>query len=130
MRRSLELLFLLALLAGCSKDGVDELPPQQWRQLNIAVQTHPAPVAVGMNEFVVIVSQRGVRPRYDYLVSIRTDSSDPWKQTIQDGEIGVFRRALLVRPGQSMLQVRIKYNKEEGILHFPLYQHPRSATNG
>ncbi len=130
MKRSLELLLLLALLAGCSKNGVDELPPQQWHQLNISVQTHPAPVEVGMNEFVVIVSKRGVRPRAGYLVSIRTDDRDPWKQTIQDGEIGVFRRALLVRPDQTMLQVRVQYKKEVGILRFPLYQHPQAPANG
>jgi len=130
MKRSLELLLLLALLAGCSNNGVDELPPQQWHHLKISVQTHPAPVEVGMNEFVVIVSRRGVRPRAGYLVSIRTDDRDPWKQTIQDGEIGVFRRALLVRPKQTILQVKVQYKNEEGILHFPLYPHPLPAANG
>jgi hypothetical protein len=61
------------------------------------------------------------RPASDLIVSLRTDDQDAWKQAIQDGQIGVYRRAVDVEPGtRSVLQVQIKRSGEEGVLRFPL----------
>ncbi len=74
-----------------------------------------------MNEFLVMVTDRRGRPAYDLIVSLRADDQDEWKQAIQDGQVGVYRRAVRVGAGaRSVLQVRMKRNGIEETLYFPL----------
>jgi len=55
------------------------------------------------------------------VVSVRTDDDDQWVQAIQDGEVGVYRRAARVAFGtRSVLQVQIKGDGSEEVLRFPL----------
>lgn len=114
-------LFFLLLLAACGGDRVADTQPQTWQDAAVQVESRPSPPRPGMNEFLVIVTGKG-GPIHDIMVSIRTDDQDPWVQAIQDGDIGVFRRAAQVAPGtRSVLQVQIKRNGgAEGVLRFPL----------
>jgi hypothetical protein len=112
---------MLALLAGCSGGRVPDSVPQQWQGLEVRVESRPSPPEPGMNEFLVIITDRHGQPGWDYLVEVRSADADSWKQAIQDGREGVFRRAALVAPGErSVLQVRLRRNDQETVLRFPL----------
>ncbi|CAH1069815.1 hypothetical protein [Candidatus Nitrotoga sp. 1052] len=117
-------LFFLVLLAACGGDRVADTQPQKWQDAEVRVESRPSPPRPGVNEFLVIVTgERG--PVHDIMVSVRTDDHDQWIQAIQDGEVGVYRRAAKVAPGtRSVLQVQIKRNGAEGVLRFPLNLSP------
>lgn len=117
-------LFFLVLLVACSGDRVADTQPQKWQDAEVRVESRPSPPRPGVNEFLVIVTgKRG--PVHDIMVSVRTDDQDQWIQAIQDGEVGVYRRAAKVAPGtRSVLQVQMKHNGVEGILRFPLNLSP------
>lgn len=117
-------LFFLALLVACSGDQFADTQPQKWQGAEVRVESRPSPPRPGVNEFLVIVTgERG--PVHDIMVSVRTDDQDQWIQAIQDGEVGVYRRAAKVAPGtRSVLQVQIKRNGAEGVLRFPLNLSP------
>lgn len=113
-------LFFLVLLVACGGDRVADTQPQKWQDAEVRVESRPSPPRLGVNEFLVIVTgERG--PIHDVMVSVRTDDQDQWIQAIQDGEVGVYRRAAKVAPGtRSVLQVQMKRNGVEGVLRFPL----------
>ncbi len=119
----INLLFLL-LLVACGGDRVADTQPQKWQDAEVRVESRPSPPRPGVNEFLVIVTgKRG--PVHDIMVSVRTDDQDQWIQAIQDGEVGVYRRAAKVAPGtRSVLQVQMKHNGVEGVLRFPLNLSP------
>lgn len=126
-------LLLPVLLAGCGGNPADDIAPQHWKGYVIDVQTRPAPVVRGMNEFIVLISRENGRPPdgRKFIVSIRVDESDPWKQMIQDGYMGVFRRAARVTdPDADELNVQIQRNDDLGYLRFPLKppSHPAGAA--
>ncbi len=115
------LILMLALLSGCSSDRVVDSVAQHWQGLEIRVESRPSPPVAGMNEFLVIVTDQRGQSAWDCKVSVRTAQTDPWKQSIQDGRVGVYRRAALVEPGErSVLQVQISRNEDETVLRFPL----------
>jgi hypothetical protein len=112
----------LLLLACTTKEDV-RLGPQVWNGVSFIVESRPSPIRQGMNEFIVIASKDNVRPGVDLVISMRTNDQDKWRQAIQDGFSGVYRRAVLVRdPQNDVLQVHIRQSKakEETVLHFPL----------
>ncbi len=85
------------------------------------VESRPSPPRIGMNEFVIIATNASGQPVYDLVVSIRTSDRDTWVQAIEDGQMGVYRRAAEVAPGaRSVVQVKISRNGEESVLRFPL----------
>ena len=113
---------VVALLAGCdgSEHNADSLP-QRWQNLDVRVESRPSPPAMGMNEFLVIITGAHGAPVWDCRVNIRTSEADPWKQSIEDGRVGVYRRAALVEAGQrSVLQVQLRCQGDETVLRFPL----------
>lgn len=116
---------LLATLAACSGDQASDIPPQKWRDVEVRVESRPSPPRAGMDEFLIMVNKGQGRPAYNLIVSLRTSDQDQWKQAIEDGQMGVYRRAVKVEP-DSALQVRIKREGEEaeGILYFPLKLKP------
>ncbi|MFP5344046.1 MAG: hypothetical protein ACLGGU_00035 [Gammaproteobacteria bacterium] len=106
------------LLAACGADEA-RLPVQEWQGVTIGVETRPAPVVVGMNEF--LVSARGARGAvHDLLIFIRMGDDKSWTQAIQDGHTGVYRRALEVQGAGLTLQVRVKRAGQETVLSFAL----------
>lgn len=113
-------LLMLGLLSACDGEAVD-IPAQKWQGVEVSVESHPSPPTVGMNEFVVMATGEHHKPIGDLVVSLRTDDHDAWTQAIEDGQLGVYRRAAEVAPGtRDVLQVQIRYNGAESILRFPL----------
>lgn len=117
-------LFFLVLLSACGGEKIADTKPQKWQGAEVRVESRPSPPRTGKNEFLVIVTgERG--PVHDIMVSVRTDDQDKWVQAIQDGDVGVYRRAAKVAPGtRSVLQVQIKRDGTEGVLRFPLNLSP------
>ena len=115
-------LVLLGVLSACGGDQAGDIPSQTWEGVEVSVESHPSPPSEGMNEFVVMATGEHHRPIGDLIVSLRTDDRDAWTQAIQDGQLGIYRRAAEVGPGtRAILQVQIKRNGEESVLRFPLY---------
>ena len=111
----------LCILAACSGGESTSFPPQQWQDVQVVVETRPAPVRPGMNEFLIILTGPGGIPVSDVVVSIRTDENQPWAQTIQDGHTGVFRKAIFVAPNAAALVVNIRRDEQRQTdLYFPL----------
>jgi hypothetical protein len=109
-------------LVACS-DGADQIviPMQHWGNTDVRVETHPNPPVAGMSEIVVIATGLHGRPVPDLTVSLRGDPSMPWVQAIQDGLIGVYRRAIDIGNGQdAVVQVKLQRGQEEKVLLFPV----------
>jgi len=117
------LLSLLALgLAACS-DGAaaSAIPSQHWKEWVVRIQTHPSPPLAGMCEIVVIITGPHGKPGGDLIVSLRGRDSEPWNQAIEDGYIGVYRRAVDVGENKTgVVQVRIQQGPEQKVLLFPV----------
>lgn len=112
---------LAGMVAACSGGNDAAGPPsQQWGTANIAVQVRPVPPRAGMNEFLVIGTESGGKPVWNMMVMLRTDADEGWRQAIQDGESGVYRKALPLEPGQQALHVMLRRGAEETVLEFPL----------
>jgi len=80
-----------------------------------------------MTEFIVIASREAYKPGVGLVVDIRVGEEEKWRQAIQDGFTGVYRRAVYVADPQTQsLLVKVRRtNKDEGtLLSFPLRQEP------
>lgn len=117
-------LAIVLSLLGCG-DNV-EIPkraPQNWQGIQIEVETRPVIPTVGMNEFLVIATRtvKLRQPAHDLIISLRMNDTDPWKQAIQDGYVGVYRRAMPVEdPARESVQVRVEARESQAILKFPV----------
>ncbi len=111
---------MLGLLSACGGD-IDSAPSQNWQGVNVQIESRPSPPQVGMNEFLIMATNQRGQPVYDLIVSIRTSNQDPWVQAIEDGQMGVYRRAAEVGPGErSTMQVQIMRDGVKSELRFPL----------
>jgi hypothetical protein len=117
------LILIAAGLAACN-DGtkVLSIPSQHWKENVVRIETHPNPPLAGMSEIVVIITGPHGKPTGDLIVSLRGKESDPWIQAIQDGFIGVYRRAVDLGEGDdsAVVQVRLQQGAEQQVLRFPL----------
>lgn len=114
-------LLLLGILSACGGDKAADAVPQHWHGMEVRVESRPSPPHVGMNEFLIIVTGEHGKPDSDLIVSLRTSDQDAWNQSMQDGLVGVYRRAARVDLGsRSVLQVQIRKDGEESVLQFPL----------
>lgn len=112
--------WLCLLLAACGAEQ-SRLPPQIWQDIKVGLETRPAPVVAGMNEFLISAVRASGAAEYNLLVFIRMDEGGAWVQSIQDGHTGVFRRAIAVRGGgPQTLHVRLVRDGQEGELRFAL----------
>jgi hypothetical protein len=107
-------------LWGCGSDVSDTIGQQRLGDMVIEVQCRPTPVTVGMNEFLILATDVNGAPVHDLLVDLRVKDGDVWRQAIQDGFSGVYRKALGVDSLHEQLRVRIKRNGTETELRFPL----------
>jgi len=115
------LTLVAAFFSACGSDDGSPIAAQNWQGINIRVETRPSPPVAGMAEILVIATKPEGKPAYDLLVSLRTSDTDPWIQSIQDGHLGVYRRAAKLDVGErSTLQVKIQRGQEETVLYFPL----------
>lgn len=113
---------ILMNLVACGDNSTQlSIPAQHWKDADIRIETHPNPPLAGMSEIVVIVTGPRGRPIQDLTVSLRGNSSMQWVQAIQDGNIGVYRRAIDIGDGESIaLQVQLQQGADKKILLFPL----------
>lgn len=111
---------LSACLWGCGSDASDTLGRQRLGDVVIEVQCRPAPVTVGMNEFLVMATDVRGAPAHNLLVDLRMKDDEVWRQAIQDGFSGVYRKALGVESLHDQLRVKIKHDGTETELRFPL----------
>lgn len=109
-------------LAACNNGNeATSIPAQHWNEMVVRIETHPNPPLAGMSEIVVIVTGPHGKPVGDLTVSLRGNESIPWVQAIQDGFIGVYRRAVDIGDGEAAeVQVRLQQGAVQKILHFPL----------
>lgn len=113
--------WLMVTLAACSEDNAADAPAQKWRDMFVRIESRPSPPRVGMDEFLVMVTDGRGRPAYNLVVSLRANDQEPWKQGIEDGQMGVYRRAVKVElTGRPILQVQIRHNGATDVLYFPL----------
>lgn len=108
------------MLWGCGSDVSDTLGQQRLGDMVIEVQCRPTPVTVGMNEFLVLATDVNGAPAHDLLVDLRVKDDEGWRQAIQDGFSGVYRKAVGVDSLDEHLQVRITRDGKETELRFPL----------
>lgn len=119
---TLILSLVVAGLVGCSdENGAPPIPSQHWQEMDVRIETHPNPPVAGISEIVVIVTGPRGRPIHDLIISLRGNEGVPWVQTIQDGYMGAYRRAVDIGNGDSaVLQVRLQRGDEQKVLLFPL----------
>ena len=87
----------------------------------VRIETHPSPPLAGMSEIVVIITGPHGRPAGDLIVSLRGTESAPWVQAIEDGYIGVYRRAVDIGENKKgVIQVQIRQGAEQKVLLFPI----------
>lgn len=125
MKKIPSLLFALIVtisLVGCGGDeGQIQIPVQHWKEMDVRVETHPNPPLAGMSEIVVIVTGPRGKPIQDLTVSLRGNDAMPWVQGIQDGLIGVYRRAVDIGSGEEVvLQIQLQRGGEQKTLLYPL----------
>lgn len=109
-------------LVACSNGAAaPSIPPQHWKQMVVRIETHPSPPLAGISEIVVIITGPYGKPAGDLIVSLRGTETDPWVQAIEDGYIGVYRRAVDIGENKTgVVQVRIQQGAEQKILSFPI----------
>ena len=111
---------LVLAFVGCSGDTQDS-PTENWRDLQIHVESRSYGPIPGMKEFLVFINRNRVLPAWDCRVDLRTSDADPWKQAIEDGHVGVYRRAAKVDQREhSVLQIWIRAEANETVLRVPL----------
>ena len=121
LRAAMLCLVAMGFSACGSQNGSSTIPPQTWNNLVVRIETHPSPPESGMSEIVVVITGPHGKPAGDLTVSLRGDESQPWIQAIQDGFIGVYRRAIDLGDGQTAI-VRVKLQNEamQKTLLFPI----------
>ena len=110
-------------LSACSEvDPKFAIEPQMWEDVVVEIQTRPAPPRPGMNEFLIIATLERGKPVHNMIVSVRTSPGGEWRQAIQDGHSGVYRRAMPVTEEYPALQVELRRKRtdEGGVLEFPI----------
>jgi hypothetical protein len=89
--------------------------------MDVRIEPHPNPPVAGVSEIVVVITGPHGRPIHDLIVYLRGSEAMPWVQTIQDGYMGAYRRAVDIGSGDStVLQVRLQRGDEQKVLLFPL----------
>lgn len=112
---------LLLVLSACGEGADADIPVQKWKNLVVQVETRPSPPETGMDEILVVITDQRGRPGNGLVVSLRSNDQDRWVQAIEDGGLGVYRRAVELAPGErSVLQVQLKTKDAKSVLRFPL----------
>ncbi len=110
-----------AALFGCSSGDTRDSPTVTWRDLRVHVESRSYGPIPEIKELLVFVNRGPVLPAWDCRVDLRTSDADPWKQAIEDGHVGVYRRAARVDAAEhSVLQVWIRAEGSETVLRIPL----------
>jgi len=122
--RAVALLVLTLSLLGCGDDiPIYRFAPQQWNDVVVTIEARPGPTAGSVCEFLIMASFANNTPAHSIRVSIRMNEQGPWKQAIQDGMVGVYRRSDRVNNLDAdvlNIQLKRKDSDQEGVLRFAL----------
>jgi len=128
MRTKIIAALMILTLYGCGGGDAYLLGPQMHNDVEILVEIRPGAPKVGMNEFLVMATQKNRLPASNYIVSIKLQTDTEWRQAIQDGATGVYRRAIRINnPSSDVLMVQLlsKDGKQPAVeLSFPLMSSP------
>jgi hypothetical protein len=114
---------LAVVLAACGSSGSDYVVGvRQTADLTVTIESRPAPPRAGNNEVVIGLETRtGRRPVYDAQVFVRSGATPDWVQAIEDGHVGVYRRAVNMGPGgQTQIEVRIQRGDHLDVVSVPV----------
>lgn len=115
--------FVFLACAGCiGGEPSFVVGSQTWNGIDVVLEARQSPVDPAMFEFLVVGTNAQRRPANDLTVSIRLQDQEPWKQAMQDGLVGVYRRAYKIgdpRIGELQVQLR-RGDDEAGVLRFAL----------
>ena len=114
------IIILGLMLLSCSNNDANFLPVQHWQGIEFLVEPGPAPVRPGSTEFIVRATEADGHAAFDLIISVRLNEEAPWRQAIQDGQTGVYRRGLVVEAGQEILYMQIRKKDETADFKFPL----------
>ncbi len=115
-------------LCGCG-GGTQDSPIVHWRDLDVHVESRSYSPIPEMRELLVFVNRKSALPAWDCRVDLRTSDADPWKQAIEDGRVGVYRRAAKVDDREhSVLQIWIRAEGTETVLRIPLAVQPAASA--
>jgi len=130
MTRLVVLILTISIISACSSDvtGVSEFSPRIWQGIEIKIESRPQPMRPGMNEMLIVATDARGLPASEMVVSLRMRQSGKWHQAIQDGGSGVYRRALLMRPGDQQVFVRLQKGRHDDVLTYPLMGHRGRTT--
>ncbi|PCH60550.1 MAG: hypothetical protein COC05_04285 [Gammaproteobacteria bacterium] len=121
MKRQLLFIVLLSVLTvACGKGEKARIPAQVWKDITFKIETHPYPVRAGHNEIWLKATKLEGGPAWNLVVSMRANASQEWVQSVQDGHIGVFRRAVKITEGDRYLYMHLRRGKSETELKFEL----------
>jgi hypothetical protein len=121
MKHALMLVLVSFLLASGCTDNAQRLPAQNWKNITITIETRPPTLQKGMNEFLVIANEDQRRVADNLVVTLQIKGQEKRHQAIQDGHVGVYRRAISVNdPKNDVLIVTIQRGEEIGFLEFRL----------
>lgn len=131
-------LVLLIVISACTA----EIPTTQFQEhgdYSFRLESRPPHVTKGMNEFLLISNYKKKFRAYDLIVSYRMGSQGKWRQAIQDGHTGVYRKAMFVKNIETdVLYVHVKQSKkykitdeliEEQLFEFPLNYSSASSSS-
>jgi len=117
------------MLTGCAEDS-QRLPTQTWENLFVTMETRPPTAQRGMNEFLVIANEEQVRAASDLIVTLVVKGKEKRYQAIQDGHVGVYRRAIpLEDPANDVIIVEIQRGEETGYLEFHMSEQRPAKKN-
>lgn len=118
---------IAALALSCVACGGSETPvfrvgAQNWNDVSLSVEARQSPMDAQMYEFLVYATDTAKRkPAHDFNMALRVNADTPWKQAIQDGWSGVYRRAYKVAdPNGDVLQIQLRRGEDQTELQFPL----------
>ena len=112
----------MIILASCGKTKIS-IEPQRWKQFLVQLELRPSPLpqktAARVYEFIVIVNdlkQKKVASRL--VVSLRPKGRQKWLQAIQDGHVGVYRRAMPISLNDTLIEIEIDNEGHRHVLEF------------
>jgi hypothetical protein len=128
--RSVLLVLLAPLAAACMREDAAGVftagQPWESRDVLVEVRAHGEAasdaIANGRNEVVVGITAEHRRPVFDAMVELRAVPGGAWVQAIEDGHVGVYRRAVDFGADarNATLEVRLRREGEtEAVLRFP-----------
>jgi hypothetical protein len=100
-----------------------------YNDIEFVVEIRPGPPRVGMNEFIIVATHKDRKPAHEFVVSLKMQGVGEWRQSIQDGHSGVYRRAIRINdPAGDILLVQVKRGDQEAVLSFPVSHQKNEST--